>query len=224
MNIHYTLNEVNDINPKLKFTIQRQTDYIMNFLDPTIINHNCTIDCSIFHKPTAADAIIHSASCHFIEHKPAAIRYLIDRVNTYTLSEENKTTNKYKLSKVYQLKCGKCPYIYTGQTGQPVKTQYKEHIREIKNNGENSKVALHIQNTRHICTNLEETLHVLHVQHKGGMMNMPESYHIYKANKQGITLNETLTEIYNPIFEIISKNRPNNNPSTTYNQVPSQPP
>jgi hypothetical protein len=52
------------------------------------------------------------------------------------------------------------------------------------------------------------------------MMNMLESYHICKAPKQGIQLNEALIEPYNPIFEIISTNRLNNYPSTTYNQIP----
>jgi hypothetical protein len=123
------------------------------------------------------------------------------------MTEENRktTTNKYELSGVYQLKCGECPHIYIGQTGRPFKTRYKEHIREIKNNGENSKFALHIQNTGHKCTNMEETLDVLHVQHKGRMVNTLESYRIYEAYKQGIQLNKALIESYNPIFEISSK-------------------
>jgi hypothetical protein len=134
------------------------------------------------------------------------------------------TTNKYKLSGVYRFKCGGCPYIYIWQTGRPFKTQYKEHIREIKNNGENSKSALHIQNTGHRCTNMEETLDVLHVQHEGRMMNTVESYHIYEAYKHGTQLNDALIEPYNPIFAIIRKNQPNNNLSTTYNYIPSHPP
>jgi hypothetical protein len=70
-------------------------------------------------------------------------------------------TNKYELSTVYRLKCGECPRIYIGQMGRPFKTRYKEHIREIKNNGENSIFALHIQNTGHKCMNTEQILEVL---------------------------------------------------------------
>jgi hypothetical protein len=100
-----------------------------------------------------------------------------------------KKTNKYELCGVYWLKCGDCPHIYIGQTGWPFKTQYNEHIRGIKNNGENSKFALHIQNTGHRCTSIEETLDTLHVQRKGRMMNTLESFRIYEAYKQGIQLN-----------------------------------
>jgi hypothetical protein len=52
---------------------------------------------------------------------------------------------------------------------------------------------------------MEEPLDVLHVQHKGRMMNTLESYHIYEAQKEGIQLNKVLTEPYNQIFEIITK-------------------
>jgi hypothetical protein len=65
---------------------------------------------------------------------------------------------------------------------------------------------------------MEETLDMLRVQHKAGMTNMLESYLIYKAHKQGIQLNDVLIEPCNPIFEIISKNWLNNNPSTAYNK------
>jgi hypothetical protein len=54
--------------------------------------------------------------------------------------------------------------------------------------------------------------------------SLESSYHIYEAHKQGIQMNEELIELYNPIFEVIMKNRPNNNPFTTYNHIPTQPP
>jgi hypothetical protein len=69
-------------------------------------------------------------------------------------------------------------------------TSDKEHIGEIKNNGENSKFALHIQNTGHRCANIEETLEVLHVQHKGRVVNTLESLHIHEAHKQGDSLSD----------------------------------
>jgi hypothetical protein len=63
---------------------------------------------------------------------------------------------------------------------------------------------------------MEETLDMLHVHHKGRMMNTLESYLIQ--------LNEALIESYNPIFEIIIKKQPNKNLSTIYNQTPPHPP
>jgi hypothetical protein len=90
-NVHNTLEEFNAINPKLKFTIEKQADNTISFLDLTISNLNGTLDCSIFRKPTVTATIIHSNSCHPNEQKIAAIRYLNNRINTYALSEKNKT-------------------------------------------------------------------------------------------------------------------------------------
>jgi hypothetical protein len=81
-NIHDTLDEFNAFNPKVKFTIEEQSDYTINFLYLTITNRNNTLDCSIFRKPTTTDTIIHNASCHPNKHKRAAIKYLNNRVNT----------------------------------------------------------------------------------------------------------------------------------------------
>jgi hypothetical protein len=94
-------------------------------------------------------------------------------------------TSKYELNGVYWLKCGEypCIYSYIGQTGRLFKTRYKEHLRKIESSGENSKFALHIQNTGHKCMNMEETLEVLHFQHKGRMMNMLEGYHMKHTSK-----------------------------------------
>jgi hypothetical protein len=81
-NIYNTLDEFNTINPKLKFTIEEQTNFTINFLDLTITNCNNTLDCGIFCKPTATDTTIHNASCHPGEHKKATITYLNHKVNT----------------------------------------------------------------------------------------------------------------------------------------------
>jgi hypothetical protein len=284
--IHDTLDEFNTINPKLKFTIEKQQDNTINYLDLTILNHNGSLDCSIYRKPTATDTIIHSTSCHPYEHKRAAISYLTNRLNSYKLSEKSKkqeqaivktilrnngydtninmnnepkkpvsnnarnkyavftytdpairmitkvfkntevkvafntkntlknrlrsknaTPNKLETSGIYRLNCGECPKVYIGQTGRTFRTRFKEHIREIKYNGENSKFALHIQNTGHKCANIDETLDILHIQRKGKMMNTLENYRIYEACKLQIQLNEALSDTYNPIFETILKNQ-----------------
>jgi hypothetical protein len=47
---------------------------------------------SIYRKPTTTDLIIHNDSCHPTDHtrKYSAIRYLINRMNTYPISTKSK--------------------------------------------------------------------------------------------------------------------------------------
>jgi hypothetical protein len=59
--------------------------------------------------------------------------------------KENK--GKYNQSGVYQLQSRDCPKKYIGQTGRTFKTRFKEHVRDIRNNGQNSKFAQHILDT-----------------------------------------------------------------------------
>jgi hypothetical protein len=48
------------------------------------------INISKGRKPTTTDSIIHNDSCHPNEHKKSVINYLINHVNTYSLTQTNK--------------------------------------------------------------------------------------------------------------------------------------
>jgi hypothetical protein len=49
---------------------------------------------------------------------------------------------------------------YVSQAGCTFQTKYKEHIREIKTNGNTSKYAQHILDTAHNYDNIEETMKI----------------------------------------------------------------
>jgi hypothetical protein len=85
-NIHEVLNDFNQIALKLKFTIEEKIERKLNFLDITIRREQHHITTSIYRKPTTTDTIIPSDSCHPIEQKMAAIRYLCNRMHTYNLN------------------------------------------------------------------------------------------------------------------------------------------
>jgi hypothetical protein len=74
--------------------------------------------------------------------------------------------NIYNLSGVYQLKCANCPLRYVGQTRHTFKVRFKEHISDIRNNGQSSKFAQHILDTTHEYGNIENTLEVLYIGKK----------------------------------------------------------
>jgi len=80
----------NSLSPNLKFSLELQVDDRLNYLDLTLVKNGTGFSYDIYRKPTATDAIIPRDSCHPYEHKMAAVRYFIDRINTYDLSTSSK--------------------------------------------------------------------------------------------------------------------------------------
>jgi predicted GIY-YIG superfamily endonuclease len=111
--------------------------------------------------------------------------------------KENK--GKCYQSGVYQLQCADCPKKYIGQTGRKFETRFKEHIRDIRNNGQNSRFAQHILDTGHEYETIEKTMKILHIEKKGQMLDTHERFCIYEISKQNLQLNDNYAEIYNPI-------------------------
>ena len=84
-NIDTLLDCFNNISPKLKFTIEKEMEHKINFLDITINRESNKMSIDIYRKPTYTDVIIPNVSRHPREHKMAAIHYLYNRGNTYQL-------------------------------------------------------------------------------------------------------------------------------------------
>jgi hypothetical protein len=88
--------QFNEINPKLQFTIEKENDNVINFLDVTVIRKPNNVQHGIYRKPTSAGNIIHNTSCHQTEHKMLAISYLIHRMNTYPIQNKTEEENIIK--------------------------------------------------------------------------------------------------------------------------------
>jgi hypothetical protein len=117
------------------------------------------------------------------------------------LGVKKNITDRFHLSGVYLLHCGQCLGRYIGQTGWTFKTRFIEHIRDIKNNGQHSKSAQHITDTGHECDTMENTMRILHMEKKGQTLNAYERLYICEARKQGLQLNDTLSEGHNAIYD-----------------------
>jgi hypothetical protein len=89
-NIINMLDNFNAIHPKLKFTMEQQTQNKINYIDLTIDKNQNKLNFEIYRKPTTTDLILHSTSCHPYEHKKSAINYLYNQMNTYKITEENE--------------------------------------------------------------------------------------------------------------------------------------
>jgi hypothetical protein len=74
------------------------------------------------------------------------------------MSQKPNNTNP---SGIYQLKCNRCKNAYVGQSGRPITTRYKEHLRYTRYNNPTSAYATHILNNRHEFDLTEETLKLL---------------------------------------------------------------
>jgi hypothetical protein len=86
----------NEINPKLQFTIEKEKDSVINFLNVTVIRNPNNVHYDIYRKPTTTDNIIHNTSCHPTEHKMLAMSYLIHRINTYPTQNKTDEENVIK--------------------------------------------------------------------------------------------------------------------------------
>jgi hypothetical protein len=91
-NIEDVLHQFNNIAPSLNFTIERENECSINFLDLTIHRKYNSLSIDIFRKPTYTDSIIPIDSCHPTEHKYAAIRFLMNRLNNYQLSHTKRNS------------------------------------------------------------------------------------------------------------------------------------
>jgi hypothetical protein len=69
--------------------MEAESNNTVNFLDMSIVRTCSNLKFGIFRKPTATDIMIHSMSCHPIEHKFAGINYLMNRITTYPITKQN---------------------------------------------------------------------------------------------------------------------------------------
>jgi hypothetical protein len=81
------------------------------------------------------------------QNKPVIFK--ISNTINHHVKARDRITDIYSLSGVYQMIRKDCPLRYIGQTGHTIKTRYKEHIREMKTNGQSSKFAQHTYYIQH---------------------------------------------------------------------------
>jgi len=133
-NIHDVFNAFNNLTPNIKFTMEEETNNSINFLDVPIRKENNTLTFNVYRKPTTTDSIIPRDSCHPQEHKHAAIRHLINRMNTYNLNATSKEREKNIIEHIIS----KNKYDIS-LTDKLTNTKNKENSHQGKN-GQNSHI------------------------------------------------------------------------------------
>jgi hypothetical protein len=119
------------------------------------------------------------------------------------LKPRNMRTDMDRNNGIYQLTCQDCPMKYVGQTGRTCKAVYRERIQATRTNKTNTKYAQHILDTQHSYGSTENTMTILHMATKGRYeyMSTLENFHIYNIIKKDIQINETYSDLNNPIYE-----------------------
>ena len=93
-----------------------------------IIRLQRKIDIDIFRKPTT-DITIHSTSNHPLEHKLAAYRYYLYRLNTFPLTEDNQKKESNNIKHIAKMNG------YSGKTIEKLNWKIKQNLN--KENKEN---------------------------------------------------------------------------------------
>ena len=81
---------MNNIDKNLQFKPTNEECNTINYLDLSIHRKDKNLDLSIYRKPTSTDTCIHQLSNHPNEHKAAAFRYYIHRMQILPITSEAK--------------------------------------------------------------------------------------------------------------------------------------
>ena len=77
------LNQSNNAMPTMQLSIEKETENNISFIDFKIHKKHDSLYFSVHRKPTITDTINPKDSCHPIEDKQSALRYLSKRMNNY---------------------------------------------------------------------------------------------------------------------------------------------
>jgi hypothetical protein len=123
---------------------------------------------------------------------------------------DNRTTNTYEQSSIYKMTCQSCHKVYIGQTGRNLITRYKEQIRNIRFNKDDSAFVQHILDQGHQYGPMEQIMELIEYARKGNIMNIKENYYIYKFKQlKELTEEQKATkdnDNQNSMFDIALRN------------------
>lgn len=132
--------------------------------------------------------------------------------NTIQTLKLKTYTPKYREPGIYELKCPDCNKVYVDQMGRNLKTRYQEHVSDIKNNGDISKFATHLLNSKHSYGLIDHVMTKIDHANKGSLINIKESLHIYlnETNKSKMKIVAFLTSSVN-LFQVKCANKLSHN-------------
>ncbi|KAK5647062.1 hypothetical protein RI129_005526 [Pyrocoelia pectoralis] len=98
--IDHCFQHMNTLHPHIKFTLEKENNRVLNFLDLQITRNTNRLDINIFRKPTTTDHVIPFSSHHPLSHKLAAFRFFFNRLFSLPLNTLNFNKEYHLISEV----------------------------------------------------------------------------------------------------------------------------
>lgn len=101
--VEKNLEKINRKHPTIKFTVEKEIDGELPFLDVIVSHENGTLSFHIYRKPTSTRRFISSNSHHHRRHKQTAFHSMIHRLVCFPLTNENFEKRGIGLVKLQKL-------------------------------------------------------------------------------------------------------------------------
>ncbi|XP_049805216.1 uncharacterized protein LOC126248349 [Schistocerca nitens] len=122
--------KLSSMHSNIKFTVERESNNSINFLDLKISSKKQKHHFEIYRKQTATDVCINSSSCHPNQHKMAYFRFMLNRLHKIPLEpvEQHKEIN---IIKAIALNNGYNPHMIDKLSQKIKKKTTKLHTRNL---------------------------------------------------------------------------------------------
>ena len=154
------LDHLNTIENSIKFTIEKEADHTLPFLDTLVRrNQHGKFSTSVYRKPTNSNRYLNFRSDHPLEHKQSVVRSLIDRANALCSTTKNRQDelkhvkdtlklNSYPNTTLIKKPSNRTEQQFKGFAIIPYYPGLTEKIRRCLSNHNGKTVQHHWQETR----------------------------------------------------------------------------
>ena len=140
-NIHKFHDYINGLHANLSFTLEKEQNNSINFLDLTIIRENGSLSFDIYRKPTQTDLIIPVDSFHHISQKFSALHCYLHRCYNIPLNKERRER---------EIACIRSIAYNNGFTESTFNKILKQHIQKFHNKNSTSLLPITQQKTNEV--------------------------------------------------------------------------
>ncbi|XP_057302874.1 uncharacterized protein LOC130637039 [Hydractinia symbiolongicarpus] len=186
--IQEKLNEINNIHPSLKFTIERENNREIAFLDMSIKRTHGNLVSKWYTKPTDTGLTLNFHALAPKQYKrsvvsglyrgkvsgnfkrtlnnikaPCRIIFTLNKLKSCLPSLKPTVEKSLKSGVVYKFSCPRCSSCYVGQTSRHLICRFKEHRRNgpVADHWKECERELSIDDVTILCSNSKSTYHLM---------------------------------------------------------------